>query len=304
MYDVCALVRPRGAVRSADLAEVTSSRSVGRWLAAGVLVRLHPGWVTVPELATDWRVRALAAVGYSAGQLSHSTALTVHGLRPPDRTLLHVTVVPDRRVRSHAGLVVHRSARPARAILVQGLPTTLVERALVDAWGEACSSGRLPRAVDDVRAALLEATRDRYANVALVQQEWAARPELPGRAELGRLLALVRRGCQSPLELYGVLHVFDRLTVPPPRHQVRVVAGGRRYDLDAASEDVELAVELDGAAFHGSREQREKDLRRDAALAAAGWVVIRFSHQRLTTEPAACRAEIEAAWRARRRRAS
>jgi hypothetical protein len=155
-----------------------------------------------------------------------------------------------------------------------------------------------------VRAALLEATRDRYANVALVQQEWAARPELPGRAELGRLLALVRRGCQSPLELYGVLHVFDRLTVPPPRHQVRVVAGGRRYDLDAAWEDVELAVELDGAAFHGSREQREKDLRRDAALAAAGWVVIRFSHQRLTTEPAACRAEIEAAWRARRRRAS
>ena len=31
-----------------------------------------------------------------------------------------------------------------------------------------------------------------------------------------------------------------------------------------------MAVELDGAAFHGSREARERDLRRDTALAALG----------------------------------
>ncbi len=300
VHDVSALVRPRGAVRTAELTDVTSPRSVGRWLAAGELVRLHPGWVTVPDLAADWQVRARAAVGYTAGLLSHGTALTAHGLRPPDAAPLHVTVAPSRRVRSGPGLVVHRTVRPPRGLLVQGLPTTPVERALVEAWGAACSAGRLPREVDDVRAALLEATRDRYAHVALIEEEWTARPELPGRAELGVLLGLVRRGCQSPLELYGVVHVFDRLTVPAPRQQVPVDVGGRRYVLDAAWEDVKLAVELDGAAFHGSREQRERDLRRDAGLAAAGWLVIRFSHHRLTTEPDACRAEIEAAWRARR----
>jgi very-short-patch-repair endonuclease len=69
--------------------------------------------------------------------------------------------------------------------------------------------------------------------------------------------------------------------------------------LDAAWPDVKLAVELDGAAFHGSPEARERDLRRDAALAALGWVVLRFSYRRLMREPEACRAEILAAYRQR-----
>ena len=36
-----------------------------------------------------------------------------------------------------------------------------------------------------------------------------------------------------------------------------------------------------------------------AALAALGWVVLRFSYRRLTREPAACRAEILAVYRGR-----
>ena len=53
-----------------------------------------------------------------------------------------------------------------------------------------------------------------------------------------------------------------------------------------------VAVELDGAAFHGSREARERDLRRDTALAAAGWIVLRFSYARLIADPDGCRREI------------
>lgn len=56
-----------------------------------------------------------------------------------------------------------------------------------------------------------------------------------------------------------------------------------------------MAVELDGAAFHGSRSARERDLRRDSALAAAGWVVLRFSFERLLRDPEGCRREIAAA---------
>ena len=299
MHDLDALVRHRGTLPVTDLVAQTSARSVGRWLAAGALVRLHPGWLTLPELAEDWRVRAVAATGYSGGQLSHRTALVAHRLLAPDISAPHVTVPVGRRVRSCAGLVVHRTTRLPRPQLVRGLCTTPVERALVDAWGAACSSGAPPIQVAEVRSALLDATRERYADVGLLEAERLARPELSGRGELGTLLGLVRRGCQSPLELYGMLHVFDRLSIPPPRHQVPVVVGGRRYELDAAWVDVKLAVELDGAAFHGSREQRERDLRRDAALAAVGWVVLRFSYRRLITEPQACRAEIEAVWRLR-----
>ena len=88
--------------------------------------------------------------------------------------------------------------------------------------------------------------------------------------------------------------------MPPFVQQHRVgPADGRSVFLDAAWPELRVAVELDGAAFHGSRDQRERDLRRDTALAALGWVVLRFSYRRLTTDPAGCRREIEAVLRRR-----
>ena len=70
--------------------------------------------------------------------------------------------------------------------------------------------------------------------------------------------------------------------------------------LDAAVPELRLAIELDGAAFHGSAVDRERDTRRDVALAALGWVVLRFSYRRLTTDPEACRREILQVCAARR----
>ena len=71
-----------------------------------------------------------------------------------------------------------------------------------------------------------------------------------------------------------------------------------RSPVDAWPE-ARVAVALDGAASHGSRDQRERDLRRDTALAALGWVVLRSSYRRLTTGPEGCRREIEAVVRGR-----
>ena len=77
-----------------------------------------------------------------------------------------------------------------------------------------------------------------------------------------------------------------------------VLPFGTMY-LDAAVPGLMVAVELDGAAFHGSPEARERDTRRDVALAGLGWVVLRFSYRRPTREPEACRREIRAVCRAR-----
>ena len=95
------------------------------------------------------------------------------------------------------------------------------------------------------------------------------------------------------------LHVLAVPGSPACEQQYRLQLPGGPVRLDAAWPEVKLAVELDGAAFHGSREARERDLRRDAALAALGWVVLRFSYRRLMREPDACRAEILAAYRNR-----
>ena len=73
------------------------------------------------------------------------------------------------------------------------------------------------------------------------------------------------------------------------QRDVRVA--GRRYRLDLAFDAERVAVELDGAT-HAGPDGRERDTRRDAALAAAGWLTVRFTHRRLTTDADGCRREL------------
>jgi very-short-patch-repair endonuclease len=112
---------------------------------------------------------------------------------------------------------------------------------------------------------------------------------------------LLAEGCRSELEIWGCLHVLRGPGMPAFVQQRPVVVAGERFLLDAACEEVLLAVEMDGAAWHGSRSQRERDIRRDALLATVGWQTLRFSHARLTTAAEPCRRDIRAAYDVRRR---
>jgi very-short-patch-repair endonuclease len=82
------------------------------------------------------------------------------------------------------------------------------------------------------------------------------------------------------------------------QHVVHTAAG--RFVLDRAYLEEMVGVELDGAAWHGSAAQRERDVRRDAALAAAGWLIVRFTHARLSRESLTCRRELAAILAVRR----
>jgi hypothetical protein len=53
-----------------------------------------------------------------------------------------------------------------------------------------------------------------------------------------------------------------------------------------------LVVECDSAEHHGSSEQRVRDLRRDALLAALGFIVLRFDYRQILFEPAALLAAV------------
>jgi very-short-patch-repair endonuclease len=296
--DLRAVLGPDGVARIADLVAVTSSSSVTRWTAEGRLLRPMPHVVVLPEDAARWRTRALAAVLSTGGLLSHHSALSVHGLAA-EADRVHVSIAAGRRAPARVRQVtVHRVTGPC-GVRVDGLPVTPVARTLVDAWGQAHSGTRGSRYPDVARAAVITAVRDRRAGIPAIRGELARRPELPGRAALGELLGHVAGGSQSELEIWGMQHVLDVPGLPPSRQQHRVVLPHGVVHLDAAWPEARLAVELDGAAFHGSPEARERDLRRDAALAAQGWLVLRFSYRRLTSEPAACRAEIVAVYRAR-----
>jgi very-short-patch-repair endonuclease len=91
--------------------------------------------------------------------------------------------------------------------------------------------------------------------------------------------------------------------MPPFVQQRRITVAGERFALDAAYDDVLLAVEMDGAAWawHGSRRQREDDIRRDALLATIGWQTLRFGYARMTSDAVGCQHDVRSTHAARRR---
>ncbi len=143
--------------------------------------------------------------------------------------------------------------------------------------------------------------RDRITLPAQLRESVDRYRRLPEREALRDLIALLEAGCESELEIWGHTHVFD---IPGLRHGVKqyhVPAGGRRYRLDLAFTLERVAVELDGFAYHSTHEQRERDTRRDAALAAVGWLTVRFTHHQLTTDPDGCQRQLLAILAQRRR---
>ncbi|MGY1707830.1 DUF559 domain-containing protein [Geodermatophilus sp. SYSU D00697] len=296
--DLARLLGSYGVGRVTDLAGLVDRHTVGRWVASGRLLRPHRGVVALPDAWDDWQTRALAGVLAVEGTLGHWTALAVwrvvEGHGP-----VHLSVPAGRRAPAGRGLVVHR-VRDLVPDRLGPFPVTLLPRSLADSWGAAHGREGSRRAVERVRGAVIATLRDRRVTPAQLRAEVLRRPALPGRRELEVLVGLVEQGCQSELEIWGVREVLRGPGMPRFVQQHPVVLPFGTVYLDAAVPEVEVAVELDGAAFHGSAADRERDTRRDVALAARGWVVLRFSYRRLTYEPEACRREILAVCRARR----
>jgi hypothetical protein len=294
MHDLAALLGPHRTGSTTTLHQSVDAGTVSRWVGAGRLVRLHPGWVTLPALAEDWTVRAHAAVGYSGGVLSHWSALHVHGLLREGVTRLDVTVPRHRRVRTSRWLRVHRSFRPCGEFRTRDLAVTSPARALVDTWAVAHRHGAMRGSDGVVRDAVFRAVRSGLATVGAIEGELSGRPQLPGRPALAELLGFISAGCQSELEIRGLRDVVTIPGLAVPLLQYRVDLPDGPVRLDAAWPELKIAVEFDGAAFHGRLGNRERDLRRDAALAALGWVVIRFGYRDVTERPGVCRARIVA----------
>jgi very-short-patch-repair endonuclease len=124
-----------------------------------------------------------------------------------------------------------------------------------------------------------------------------------GRAQLLRLATLLDAGCESELEIWGYLGVFNIAGLDHAVRQKVVHVNGREYRLDLAYEAERVAVELDGERYHSSREQRERDRRRDSALATIDWLTLRYSHERLHLDVRGCRRDTSQTLASRRGRA-
>lgn len=260
---------------------------------AGQLTLAFPRtYVDSDRLAQPW-TRARAALTYAgpASALSHLTALAAWRLPAGDLTgPTHVTVPRQRRLQATRQIVVHRRcgfvAAVPEVVVRGGLPTTQVERSVVDGWSV------LPRQTR--RAPVIAAVGDRRTTPERLCGTVATNLSLPGRAELLRLLNLLDRGCRSELELWGYEHVFAGPDMPNLERNVPVRLGNRTVYLDTYCRAARVNVELDGAAWRTSPADRERDARRDAALASIGIMVVRFTHNQLIGSPEQVRAQVRA----------
>ena len=250
---------------------------------SGGLVHRADALVVLPEHILDQAIRT--------GRLRAVLPLVY---ADADRDLDRVP--PSARFRGSRDVRVHRrtgfSAAPPDAIVRGGWPVTRLETSIVDSWpmldGEA------------QRAPAILAVGHRLTTPDRLRAAVADRPRLPGRRVLATLIGKLGAGCRSELELWGYDVVFRDPALASLRRQVPVTVPQGRVYLDLYDEETRTDFELDGAKHHAGPLDRERDLRRDAALAAMGITVVRFTHDRLVRSPADVRAQAVAILAARR----
>jgi very-short-patch-repair endonuclease len=290
------LERSNGAAEYAELVAVLGKVRADNAIRRGALECVFPRVYTRPWDADDRDVRDRAAalsVGGDAA-ICGVSALRRWLLPAPPDDRIHVIVTRTSRPRSrHPDLVVHRTKLPTQSVSLAGVPTQSRALAVAWAWTALPGSERRAPAIEAVRRGDLAAHELRRAAGQAIRMK--------GRRDLLDLADLLAAGCESELEIWGYLSVFDVPDLRSARRQLRLRVGSSVYRADLAYEAQRLAVELDGRRYHASPEQWERDIKRDLALATIGWQTIRLSHQRLTRDPEGCRRDVRRVLAARGR---
>jgi very-short-patch-repair endonuclease len=269
--------RQQGMVTTAQLAAAGIGRDgVAFRVREGRLLRRHRGVYQVGPVAGA-RAREMAAVLACAGSavLSHESAAAVWGFRPAYRGDVQLTVT-GADARSRAGIEVHqtRALDPSDAASRDGLPLTAPERTLLDL------ASRLGQR--DLDRAAEQAQVLRLTTAASLGAFLRRRPGRRGAAALRQVLATDPAFTRSKAE-QRLLELIRAARLPRPETNVRV----NGYEVDFAWRAQKVIVEVDGYAFHGSRQAFERDRSRDAHLTRDGYRVVRLTWRQITREPEA-----------------
>ena len=201
----------------------------------------------------------------------------------------------DLRVR-----ILRRSA--ARQMHLPGLPP-LVPR--LDALADTLVS----RSASDARNLLDHALQQRWIGLKDLQDILGERagPGPRGQKRLRELCDRALSGSRSEAE-QRMADLLKRVGGTwAPNHTVRDEQGRIIAEIDFAHLELQIAIEVDGRAFHSDRRSFERDRERQNLLVLRGWVILRFTWERLINDPEGVIAEVISAGiqaRARRRVAS
>lgn len=251
-------------------------RAFARALGAGEWQRVLRGTYAPEDAVPDLRLRAAAAARLLPDHavIADRCLLWLLGVDvlPPGPPVLEVVVprgavVPSRRD-VHArtaevgdgdvcrlGPLGLRCLRPVRAVadLLRLLPTA--EAVVVaDAAQHAGLCGE-----DAVRQELVAAAGLRHV------------------VRARRALELSDPRAESPPESRLRVALLEAGLTPVPQYEVRDATGRFLARVDLALPDLRIALEHDGRAVHDRADAFVADRRRQNALVAAGWIVLRFT---------------------------
>ena len=257
-----------------------TSAALTRRVQAGRLHRLYRGVYAVGHDRLRREGRFLAAV-FACGDgavLSHLSAAVHWGLLGTEQAKVDVTARRGRR--GVPGVRLHRSrSLDARDTTTHdGMPITALARTLLDLAAHAPRT-RLERA-------LAQAERLRIYDHRAITDVIARTNGHRGGAILARR---DRPGAEADAQRArgAVRELVRRAGLPEPlsNHDIEVPDHGRE-EVDFYWPAHRLVVETDGWETHGTRAAFQADRRKDAALTAAGYTVMRFTYDDVTLEGA------------------
>lgn len=242
----------------------------GRWMAAvlacgvqaiggeAIARATEDGMRCVP----DATVSTATIIGHWGAALSHRAAAGLWGLLAASEGPVDISVPGDGGRAKRRGIRLHRrlSLPPASVTLHRGIPITTPARTVADLRRAIVMRGPAGGvSAKELRRAI------RQANVL----------GLPIGSETGR------DRTRSDLEL-DFLRLCRRYRLPEPKVNVRV----GQHLVDFLWPSASLVVETDGYLYHRGRMAFQDDHRRDLALGALGYEVIRLSEEQVEEEGA------------------
>lgn len=265
-------------------------RQVRHRIRTGQWTKLHPGVYLVGRRAPDQQASARAAVAW-AGPGAVASGLTAAWwwrLRDWAPGAAEVTVPRKRARRCPPDVVLRRRhLDPVDLVVLRGLPVTALPLTVLDA---AAALG------NDSGRPLVDRALQRRVSFGQLHAAYCRSFGRHGTPWLGRVLRQAADGACSQAE--RITHrLLREAGIGGWVANHRVVLAGLEYWIDIAFVERQLAIEIDGWAWHCDVDRFAHDRRRQNALILAGWTVLRFTWHDLTSRPHAVLAQIRVALR-------
>lgn len=269
-----------------ELERISSRQSLRTAVSHGDLIKAFAGIYISAEHQDSFAARAHAALRWAGprASLGGSAALFLWGGLERAPSQIQVIVPHGTGLRPPPWVRLTRAGYPFRTASWQSLALVTADFALIQAYG------LMP--VRDRDGAVYQCVQRGLLDPQLLSEALDTTPRVRLRSKLRATINAALLGSESVLEQQGADVAFACAELSGLLRQHRVRVAQERYRCDFYDAATRTAIELDGAAYHGNLEARERDIRRDVRLASIGIQTVRFGYRDIMDRPQWCREQL------------